>query len=128
MYMLVCIPLCMQCGAGAGHTYPRKAPALRLNIGGVAQLTTWPTTNGNLMNGKPNVIQECLSESIHEVCIALQCSAALQHTGLVCKQTDVLVVAGAGLSISRSVCTEEVCILFSTLQQTTPWVQVSNLY
>ena len=53
------------------HTYPRKAPALSLNIGGVAQLTTRPTANGYFVNGKPYVIQECLSESIHEVCIAL---------------------------------------------------------
>lgn len=58
-------------GRDAGHTYPRESPALGLNIGGVAQLTTRPTANGNFVNSEPNVIQECLSECMHEVCIAL---------------------------------------------------------
>ena len=68
------------------------------------------------MNCNANVIQECISECMHEVCIALKSCTPLQHAGLVCKEADVLIVPGAGLPIPWPVCAEQIGILLAALQ------------
>ncbi len=89
-----------------------------LDIRGVAQLATGSTTNSDLMDGTTDIINESLSEGMHEVCVALQSCSALQHTGLVREQADVLAVACAGLAVPGPVSAEQTWVFFPTLQCT----------
>ena len=99
--------------------HPWEPPAVCLNIGWVAQLPAWPRPHNHLLNRGAQILEEGLSEGVHEVGVALQGRAPRQHPRrLIRKDGDVLPVAGPQPRVTRPVCEEDVRVLLPSLRRT----------
>ena len=97
--------------------HPREAPAIGLDIGGIAQLSARPCPNNHLLDRCTQIICEAVPEGAHEVCIALHRAPASQHLrGVVREDGHVLAVAVPQPRVARPVCEEDIGVLLPSLR------------